>query len=142
MNEENINKIIQKYKAGESSLEEEKTLFNTINDSEESIQSWASFVKKNTIKTPENLNEKLWDAFEEKTRKPNQLKIRVLSAVASIALILSLFIYNTNKNEMSETQKATLLEEARNMFADAKEEKEVYKKILENELVIVYTKTN
>jgi len=87
------------------------------------------------------LNGTLWESFNEKTTKKNRFKIGFLSAAASIALIFTLFIYNSNKNTLTETEKQALLNEAKNMFIEADEEKVMYRKILENELVIVYTKT-
>lgn len=142
MNEETIKHIIQKYKAGESSLEEEKILFDSVEKTKESIQTWASFVKKSRITSPENLNEKLWTSFEMKTKKPNKFRIGMFSAAASIALIFSIFIYNNHQNKLSESEKSALLEEARNMFVDENKQQEIYQKILENELIIVYTKVN
>ncbi len=142
MSEENINDIIKKYKAGTSSLEEEKILFNSTDLADDSIKPWASFVKKTKIETPENFNEKLWTSFDAKTKNPSKLKVGVLSAAASIALIFSLLFYNSNKSELSESKKSVLLEEAKSMFADKNKEKAVYKKILENDLIIVYSKTN
>jgi hypothetical protein len=141
MSEENSNDIIKKYKSGTSSLEEEKLLFNTNDESEASIKIWSAFVKKNKKEAPENFNNKLWESFEEKTKRSNKFKTGILSAVASIALIFSLFIYNNNQNTLTETEKQALLNEAKNMFIKADEEKVMYRKILENELVIVYTKT-
>lgn len=142
MNEETIKNIIQKYKAGESSLDEEKILFNSVKKTEESIQTWASFVKKSRIISTENLNEKLWKSFEKKTKKLNKFRLGILSAAASIALIFSIFIYNNHQNELSESEKSALLEEARNMFVDENKQQDIYQKILENELIIVYTKEN
>jgi hypothetical protein len=141
MSEENSNDIIQKYKSGTSSLEEEKLLFNSAEKMEEPLKKLSSFVKQNQKKIPENLNDTLWESFEEKTKKSNKFKIGILSAAASIALIFSLFIYNNNQNTLTETEKQALLNEAKNMFIEADEEKAMYRKILENELVIVYIKT-
>ncbi len=141
MSEENSNDIIQKYKSGTSSLEEEKLLFNSAEKMDEPLKIWADFVKQNQKEIPKNLNDTLWESFEEKTKKSNKFKIGILSAAASIALIFSLFIYNSNQNTLTETEKQALLNEAKNMFIEADEEKAMYRKILENELVIVYIKT-
>ncbi|MGK0411845.1 MAG: hypothetical protein ACJA1B_000027 [Polaribacter sp.] len=141
MSEENSNDIIKKYKSGTSSLEEEKLLFNSAEKMDEPLKIWADFVKQNQKEIPENLNDKLWESFEEKTKKSNKFKIGILSTAASIALIFSLFIYNNNQNTLTETEKQALLNEAKNMFIEADEEKAMYRKILENELVIVYAKT-
>ena len=141
MSEENIKNIIKKYTSGTSTLEEEKMLFTSAKKTNESLKIWADFVKQNQKEIPENLNDKLWESFEEKTKKSHKFKIGVLSAAASISLILSLFIYNNNQNTLSETEKQALLNEAKSMFIEPNKEKVIYRKILENDLVIVYTKT-
>lgn len=141
MKEETIKNLFEKYKNGETSIKEEKFLFNNVDENQPEIKILADFVAKNQLKTFNNLNGTLWESFNEKTTKKNRFKIGFLSAAASIALIFSLFIYNSNKNTLTETEKQALLNEAKNMFIEADEEKVMYRKILENELVIVYTKT-
>jgi len=141
MSEESNKDIINKYKSGTSSLEEEKWLFNSPEKMEEPLKIWADFVMQNQKKAPKNFNNKLWESFEEKTKKSNKFKIAILSAAASIALIFSLFIYSKDQNTLTETEKQALLNEAKNMFKQADNKKVMYRKILENELVIVYAKT-
>ena len=141
MKEETIKNLFEKYKNGETSIKEEKFLFNNVDENQPEIKILADFVAKNQLKTFDNLNGTLWESFNEKTTKKNRFKIGFLSAAASIALIFTLFIYNSNKNTLTETEKQALLNEAKNMFIEADEEKGIYRKILENELVIVYTKT-
>ena len=141
MKEETIKKLFEKYKNGETSIKEEKFLFNNVDENQPEIKILADFVAKNQLKTSSNLNGTLWESFNEKTTKKNTFKTGFLSAAASIALIFSLFIYNSNQNTLTETEKQALLNEAKNMFIEADEEKVMYRKILENELVIVYTKT-
>lgn len=140
MSEETIKNIIQKYKAGESSLEEEKHLFNSEEKMEKPFKIWSSFVIQNQNEIPENLNEKLWISFEEKTKRKSKFKITVLSAAASIVFLLSFFFYNNNQSKLKEIEKAALLEEAKRMFNNTDNE-EMYTKLLEDELVIVYIKT-
>lgn len=142
MKEETIKNRIEKYKNGETSLEEDKFLFDEVDENQLEMKLLSDFVKENKVKIPANLNDRLWKSFDEKTAKKNRFKIGFFSAAASIVLVLSLFLYNNTQNKLSETEKAALLEEARNMFEDTPKEKEVYTKILENELVIVYTKTS
>ena len=43
MSEENIKKIIQKYKDGETSLAEEKMLFDSVPESEEELKTLGCF---------------------------------------------------------------------------------------------------
>lgn len=141
MSEESINNIIEKYKAGTSSLDEEKTLFNSKDNTEESIKLWSLFVKKNKLNAPKNLNEKLWDSFEKKDNISNKNKIWLYSAVATIALLVSVYINSVNENSLTNSEKQALLNEAKSMFADSNENNYVNQIILESELVVVYTKT-
>ncbi len=142
MNEETIKNIIEKYKAGASSLEEEKRLLHSAKKMEQPLKKWFDFVKLNQNKIPKNFNDSLWESFEAKTKKTQKRKVGLWSVAASITLVLSLFVYNMNSNELSESEKSALLEEARSMFVDDNKEQKIYNKILENDLIIVYTITN
>ena len=75
MNEESIKNIVQKYKAGNSNLKEENALFNSEDNKEDSIKLWASYVKKNKITTPVNLNDKLWLSFEKNHKSKPKIKL-------------------------------------------------------------------
>ena len=55
--------------------------------------------------------------------------------------MFSIVFYNSSKNELSESEKEALLNEAISMFENTNQIKENHRVILENELVIVYTKT-
>ncbi|PQJ80257.1 hypothetical protein [Polaribacter porphyrae] len=139
MKEEHIKNLIQKYKSGTTSLEQEKTLFETTDIPDNSIKKVSSFVKNSKKEVPENFNEKLWDSFEGKTKKSNKFNYGWLSVAASIVLIITLYMYSNKETEMTIAEKEALLNEAKAMFENEKQE-ENYKIILENELVIVYSK--
>ena len=49
-------------------------------------------------------------------------------------------ISNLGEREMTNSEKQALLKEAKEMFKDVDTKNEVYNKIVENELVIVYTR--
>ncbi|WP_159948744.1 hypothetical protein [Polaribacter septentrionalilitoris] len=140
MSEENINNIIQKYEAGKSSLVEEKILFNNADEANENLKTWATYVKRNQAKVPENLNEKLWKSFEDKTAKKNNFKLGFVSTAASIALIMSFYLFSRSDNKLRQNEKEALLNEAKNMFQDSIENNPIHRILLEDELVIVYTK--
>lgn len=140
MKEELMNNLIEKYKSGLTSLEEEKTLFESDAITDKSIQKLVTFIKKTKKQAPENFNEKLWDSFEEKTKKPNKYRIGLISAAASLALILSIYMSNNNSNELTIGEKEALLKEAKSMFLATNEEAK-YDVVFENELVVVYTKS-
>lgn len=141
MKEEHIKDLIKKYKSGTSSLEEEQILYDNSNNANASIQMISSFVKKNKKETPKNFNNKLWESFEKKTNKTKKLRIGLFSAAASIILIISFYISINSKNEMTPNEKEVLLSEAKSMFEDVSQEQIIHNIIIENELIVVYTKT-
>lgn len=140
MNEEHINKLILKYKAGLTTAKEDEMLFKNISKNEESLQQLASYIEHQKVSIPINLNEKLWDAFEEKITEKKSNPIYKWSAVASVALLFALFLnYQLKKNE-EELNKQALLEEAKSMFAETKKALKMNKILFEDENLIVYTK--
>lgn len=140
MKEETIKNRIEKYKNGETSLKEEKRLFDEVGENESEIKILAGFVEENKIETPYNLNDKLWNSFEKKTAKKNRFKIGIFSAAASILLLVSLYFGFLNENELSYNEKEALLNEAKSMFSDAEVKQTIHNIIIETDFVIVYTK--
>ena len=140
MKEETIKNRIEKYKNGETSLKEEKRLFDEVDENESEIKILAGFVEENKIETPYNLNDKLWNSFEKKTAKKNRFKIGIFSAAASILLLVSLYFGFLNENELSYNEKEALLNEAKSMFSDAEVKQTIHNIIIETDFVIVYTK--
>ncbi|MCG1037351.1 hypothetical protein [Polaribacter sargassicola] len=141
MSEENIKNLMDKYKSGTSSLEEEKELFDNVNESEPEIKTWASFVKKNKKVAPDNFNDKLWESFDKKTSKNNRFKIGLISVAASVLFISTLFMNNIKNESLSNEEKEALLNEAKNMFIEFDKSKPKYNVLVESDLLIVYTKT-
>ena len=140
MKEETIKNRIEKYKNGETSLKEEKRLFDEVYENESEIKILAGFVEENKIETPYNLNDKLWNSFEKKTAKKNRFKIGIFSAAASILLLVSLYFGFLNENELSYNEKEALLNEAKSMFSDAEVKQTIHNIIIETDFIIVYTK--
>jgi hypothetical protein len=142
MKEETIKNLIEKYKKGETSLSEEKELFNSVNETRSEIANLSQFIKNNQIKTPENLNEKLWKSFDEKRIKNNKFRIGIYSSAASILLMVSLYFWSFEPNKMTYNEKLVLLNEAKSMFVDTSEQEINRNIILETDLIIVYTTSN
>jgi hypothetical protein len=142
MKEETIKSLIEKYKLGTSSLQEEEFLFNNTSESDTGIKTWSTFVKNHKKEAPENFNNTLWESFEKRNIKNNKFRIGVLSAAASIVLIISLYISINSQNELTDGQKKVLLNEAKNMFLDVNQEQITQNIIIENELIVVYTKSD
>ncbi|MBU3011606.1 hypothetical protein KO506_09345 [Polaribacter vadi] len=141
MSEEHINNLIKRYKAGESSLEEEKLLFDAVDESNPEMKSVATFIQNNRITAPNNLNDKLWGSFEKRRSKSKRLKIGIFSAAASIALLVTFYINIDHQNKLSISEKQALLNEAKNMFSDVNSSENQHRIILESDLVVVYSKT-
>ncbi|QVY65152.1 hypothetical protein [Polaribacter sp. Q13] len=140
MKEVNIKDLIEKYKSGKSSLKEEEFLFDNIDDSETGIKAWSSFVKKNKKVVPDNFNDDLWQSFDKKTTKTNRFKIGLMSAVASILLLSTLYLNNLRNQGLSNNEKEALLNEAKKMFIVTEQTKPILRIIVESDLLIVYTK--
>lgn len=141
MKEGNIKSLIKKYKSGTSSLKEEQFLFNYKGDTEPEIEIWSTFVKTNKKEVPNDLNNKLWKSFEKRNGRNHRLKIGFMSAAASIIFIISLAIGSIRQNELTDSEKEVLLNEAKSMFADVNQEQVIHNIIIENELIVVYTKS-
>ncbi len=140
MSEENINNLIDKYKAGKSTLKEEAFLFEHVNESHTEIQSIANFVKENKRNAPNHFNDKLWESFDKKQTQAKRIKLGFFSVAASIVLLVTLYINTKNENTLSISEKQALLNEAKNMFVANNQPKKQHQIIIENDLVVVYTK--
>ena len=133
MKEEYIKSLKEKYKAGLTSFEEEGVLFNKSCQHDEEIKSISYFISEDKIETPTNFNEKLWPSFESKISTKKSITLWVWSAVASITLILSLYLGYIYNNKLSELKKHALLEDAKGMFLKKND-----KVLFEDEFLIVY----
>ena len=134
MKEDNINKLIEKYKSGETTLEEERALFKRESQSDRPLTKWFDYINRNNNTVPDNLNEKLWDSFQNRKKNHTNWIVASLAVAATLLIIVTLAINSSKKKEMDYAQKQALLEEARNMF------KENTAKILyEDELIQIYT---
>jgi len=132
-------KLVEKYKEGHSTLSEEKFLFDNAKYSEDGLEAWSSFVKKNKTEIPNDFNETLWQSFQNKKTKKRRLFARITTVAASILLLISLFISNLGQKELSYSEKEVLLNQAINMFTDTNQ-KEIQQSVFyENEIIIIYT---
>ena len=138
MSEDNIKNIIKKYISGKSTLDEEKILFENADENNTSIKTISNFVHHNKIETPNNLNEKLWNSFDKKTKRKKKLGVKLFSVAASIALIMTLYINHQNK--LKEIKKEALLNEAKRMFQNVTKNNSIHRILLDDDLVVVYTK--
>lgn len=141
MKEKKIEKLIEKYEAGASTLHEEQFLFDNAENSHSMIEAWFTFVKHNKREAPENFNDTLWDSFQNRTIRKRRFKIGIMSAAASVILIIALFIGNPGQKKISYIEKEALLNQALNMFVSAEQVQAQYNIIYESDLIIIYTTT-
>jgi len=137
MKEDDFDELLEKYKKGKSSLNEENLLFDSINSS--SLEPWVTFVKNNKIKCPKAFNDTLWNSFERRTNNKRKIKIALMSAAASVFLLILLFVGNLGQNKLNDSEKKVLLDQAIDMFICKSQTKPQERIIYENELLIIYT---
>ncbi|TXD47597.1 hypothetical protein [Polaribacter sp. IC073] len=139
MKKELIKTLLEKYEAGTSTLEEEQFLFENADNSDATLQTWATFVERNKIAVPNNLNTTLWDSFQKKKNKTRSIKIGMMSAAASVILLISLFIYKPEQKNLSYHEKEILLNEALNMIADTTPIQSKQRILYEDDLITIYS---
>lgn len=140
MKEAHIKTLLEKYKNGQTTLEEEKYLFKNKDKVLSPLTDWIAFEQKNKKKVPENLNEKLWYSFDEKTKTKRKILKSTTIAAATIALLFTLYVKNTATETQTAAEKEALLKEAKSLFSDLEnpKNKDI---IFEDDLIIVYTET-
>ncbi len=139
MKEDRLDKLIEKYRQGNTSLEEEQILFENANDINPSLEAWSDFVLRNKVSTTSDFNQQQWASFQKKTTKKPMKTIGILSAAASIVLIMTMYIQiqKSKQNKAFETE--ALFNQVLNMVEDT-EDTEIPQSILyENEMLIIYT---
>ncbi len=139
MIEDRFEDLSEKYEAGNSTLKEEQFLFDHAEELPPHLEAWSTFVKESKGAVPGNLNDKLWDSFRNKIAEKRRLRIRTISAAASVVLLLALLIGLKLQSRPSSDEKQALLTEARNMVADAEQVAEMKRTIYEDEIIVIYT---
>ena len=139
MKEKEFEKLTEKYTEGASTLHEEQFLFDNAENSRSKVEAWSTFVKRNKREAPKNFNDTLWDSFQNRTIRKGRLKIGIMSAAASVILIVTLFIGNPGQKKLSYNEKEALLNQALNMFADSEQEIAKENIFYEDEMIIIYT---
>lgn len=136
MKKVDIKHLVEKYKKGSSTLEEEAFLISKSTDLNIEDKVLFEYLKKKKISTPENLNARLWEDFNKK----NKIRyLKIFSAVASVALLISIFLIKPTEKEMSYADKKALFDEAKAMIAKTKKQTIIQNIIYEDELIKIYT---
>lgn len=138
MNEKEIEKLTKEYEAGTSTLQEEQFLFDNAENSNSINEAWSTFVKRNRIEAPEDFNDKLWKSFQKRTVRKHRFKIGIISAAASVILIIALSIGNFGQKELSYNEKEALLHQALDMFSEPEHEVTQESILYEDEIIIIY----
>ena len=140
MNADKLKHLTERYESGASTLEEERMLFNHLENSDTSLGAWATFVKQNKSDVPRDLNENLWQSFEGMKPRKSRVLVKLLSAAAAIILAIALFISFPTNDKQSYSEKEALLNEARSMFTKNDSPKNYKNEIIyENDEMIIYT---
>lgn len=139
MKKVDIKHLVEKYKKGTSSLEEEAFLITKKTDLNIQDEVLFEYLEKKKVPVPENLNDTLWENFKRKNNKTRKLKTLIFSAVASVALFIAFFLIKPIEQEMSYEEKKALLNEAKAMIANTKKQFISQNIIYEDELIKIYT---
>ncbi len=131
----NKKELIDKYLEANSSLDEEREIFNAKKANSE-LDPWFSFAKRSGAKAPKNMNDSVWDAIQIKRKKSKRLIYGLVASAASIALIITLSV---NSSKQSDKEKEALLKEALSMFKKEEPKTEKQNIIYEDELIVIYT---
>lgn len=139
MKADEIEKLIEKYKEGITTLDEEKVLFDYTDNSQNSLETWFSFVKNNKVEKPKHFNDKMWESFQSKKNRKRKLFLGAISAAASIILLIGFIIASPKQNELSYSQKEALLNQALDMVSSSELIEEVQHHIIyENDMIVIY----
>ncbi|MDD2550412.1 MAG: hypothetical protein PHD00_10005 [Bacteroidales bacterium] len=139
MKEGEVKRLIEKYKEGNTTLNEEQFLFDNAQNSESSFEVWASFVRNNKTEAPKNFNDTLWESFQNKRIRRRKILVGIMSAAASAILLISLSISNPRQKELNFAEKEALLNQALNMLSNTDRADVAQNIIFENEMLIIYT---
>lgn len=139
MEENKAERIIKKYKEGQSTLSEEQFLFDNTENLNPSMKAWSTFVKNNKTTTPKDFNEHLWASFKTKRNRKRKLLIGALSVAASVSVLIALFLTHPAPDELNYSEKEALLNIAREMVNQTDLAEIEERVIYENDIVIIYT---
>ncbi|AWV97286.1 hypothetical protein [Arcticibacterium luteifluviistationis] len=131
-----INKLLEKYMAGETTLEEEKFLLDNASNPEQDMAAWFKYAKHKKRQPTPNLGEKIWATISKKTLR---FKIGMFAAAASILLLAFFSLQNLKQEKLAYKEKEATLKEALAMLSVPKIKPAAASIIYEDDLVIIYT---
>ena len=136
---ENIEELIKKYETGESSLAEE-TFLTDHNEKINTVHKpWFKFIQRNRQTVPQELSASVWEAVQSKRSSRRRLNIGIISAAASVVILLSVFVFNSEKNKLSYHEKEAMLNEALSMFNNETTANQTVQNVLyEDNMIVIY----
>lgn len=133
-----IEKLIEKYKAGETSLEEEQFLMENVSDFATDVSAWLRYANQSKKQSSPDLKNNIWTSINKKILR---FRMGLFAAAASIFLVAIFSISNMKEKEMAYEEKAAVLKEAMAMLSDVETLPAAENIIYEDDLVIIYTST-
>ncbi|WP_422106538.1 hypothetical protein [Winogradskyella sp.] len=140
MKKEHIKDIFDRYKNGQTSLEEEEFLLKNSCDLDFPLSDWIIHEKQNKTKATEDFNDQLWASFNKKIKPKNSLAKRTLIAAAAVVLFFAVYKINQQEQTQSLWEKEALLIQAKSMFSES-EQKTNQEIVFEDDLITIYTTT-
>ncbi len=137
MNKLRNKELINKYLEGETSLGEEKELFNEQVPTDKNIERWSHYKSHMSKKAPDELKGLIRSKLQSSQSQQLNIRLAILSAAAMMVILFSFWVYNSQSTkEMSLEQKREVLKEALRLFED--EAPPPSKVLYEDELIIIY----
>ena len=138
MKKSELENIMNKYNQGKTTLEEEQSLFEYAKDNDLSLTVWAEYLKQRKKKAPDNLKSNIWKAIQSGETRKRKLRIGLLSAAASVLLIIGFSINYLRNERMDYLEKEALLQEVLNMLPDEQIVQSNGRVLYEDNSVIIY----
>ncbi|GEO20528.1 hypothetical protein [Cyclobacterium qasimii] len=136
-----IKKLMEKYAAGHSTLEEEELLIKNSTDNESIETQWFKYVKGKKQNPKTGFNDKIWEAIKKKEKK--RLTRKLIIGGMSIAASLLFLLFYLRPAPIPETkslaEKEALLKEALAMFENNTIKTNNKKVLYEDEIIIIYS---
>jgi hypothetical protein len=140
MNKGKIEELIKKYEEGTSNLSEEQLLLDNVENLNPTVKPWFKFIKLTKRTAPQHLYGSLWESIQTARIKKRRFTIGIISAAASVIILISLSIFNLGYEKRSFKKKEALLSEALQMFENTDYQVQIEKNIIyEDNMIIIYT---
>jgi len=142
MKGEQKDKLLESYRQGKSSLEEEKMLREGNRDINAPEAEWLRFADQNRKEAPFNLEKEIIHALKKTRGAKRRLYTLLSSSAAIVIIVVSLTLLKPwKRTEMEYERKVALYQEALEMVESAEPES-INKEILyEDEIIIIYLET-